>query len=281
MSDLKERLLALRRQGGIAVTRTIVNTDVRVQLRKLLGTRDIGCTPLPAPAGIEIAPGVRLVEERRFDGDAAPIFAPDSDAIAPIERERLVCFDTETTGLAGGVGTKAFMIGTTCWRDGVFVMRQYYLTALVGEPAMLRQFADDLPADPVFVSYNGKSYDVPLLKGRFRLNRQAHPFENRQHIDLLHPVRRRYRGYWENCRLQTIEREVLKIVREDDLPGSEAPAAWLLFLRGQSNRALARVIKHNREDLLSLTRLLIYLASTPSVYAANKTVGASSRLTAP
>lgn len=266
MSDLKERLLALRRQsGGSAAMRSVAVDDVRVRLRALLGTRSRSRMPLHAPAGTEIAPGLRLVEQRLVDNDVTPIVAPDSDTVAPIARERLVCFDTETTGLAGGVGTKAFMIGTTRWRDGAFVVRQYYLTALGGEPAMLRHFAEDLPADPVFVSYNGKSYDVPLLKGRFRINRQSHPFEDRQHIDLLHPVRRRYRGYWENCRLLTIEREVLKIVREDDLPGSEAPAAWLAFLRGQSSRALGRVIEHNRQDLLSLTRLLIHIASTSSI----------------
>jgi uncharacterized protein YprB with RNaseH-like and TPR domain len=266
MSDLKKRLLALRRQSGQgAATRAITGDDLRARLRTLLGTRGRSHMPLQAPAGIEIAPGLRLVEQQQIDCDATPIFMPDNDTVAPIERERLVCFDTETTGLAGGVGTKAFMIGTTRWRDGAFIVRQYYLTALAGEPAMLRHFADDLPADPVFVNYNGKSYDVPLLKGRFRLNRQVHPFEHRQHIDLLHPVRRRYRGFWENCRLQTIEREVLKIVREDDLAGSEAPAAWLAFLRGQSSRALARVIEHNRQDLLSLKRLLIHVASIQSM----------------
>jgi len=100
-----------------------------------------------------------------------------------------------------------------------------------------------------------------LLRDRLDLVRRD-PFDERQHIDLLHPVRRRYRGFWENCRLQTIEREVLKVVREDDLPGSEAPAAWLAFLRGQSNRALARVIDHNRQDLLSLARLLVHVALT-------------------
>jgi uncharacterized protein YprB with RNaseH-like and TPR domain len=73
---------------------------------------------------------------------------------------------------------------------------------------------------------------------------------------LLHPVRRAYRGVWENCRLQTVERRLLGIVREDDLPGSEAPGAWLAFLRGQSSENLARVAAHNRQDLVSLATLL-------------------------
>jgi len=262
MSELKERLLALRGQSGaVTATRGITGNEIGSRLRGLLRTRSRSSIPLQAPAGIEVAPSVWLVEEILCDDDDTPILAPDSEGLT-IARERLICFDTETTGLAGGVGTKAFMIGMAYWRNRALNMRQYYLTALGGEPAMLRHFTESLPEDPVFVSYNGKSYDVPLLKGRFRINRQAHPFDERQHIDLLHPVRRRYRGFWENCRLQTIEREVLKVVREDDLPGSEAPAAWLAFLRGQSNRALARVIDHNRQDLLSLARLLVHVALT-------------------
>jgi hypothetical protein len=105
-------------------------------------------------------------------------------------------------------------------------------------------------------------YDAPLLKGRFRMHQHAHPFDELRHVDLLHPVRRAYRGHWENCRLQTIERELLGIVREDDLPGSEAPAAWLSFLRGGSSRNLARVAEHNRQDLITLASLLERLSDS-------------------
>jgi uncharacterized protein len=80
------------------------------------------------------------------------------------------------------------------------------------------------------------------------------------HVDLLYPTRRRYRGVFENCRLATIEREVLRIMREDDLPGSEAPAAWLSFLRGSSAHNLRRVQAHNRQDVVSLSRLFRHLS---------------------
>lgn len=94
------------------------------------------------------------------------------------------------------------------------------------------------------------------------MHQHAHPFDELRHVDLLHPVRRAYRGHWENCRLQTIERELLGIVREDDLPGSEAPAAWLSFLRGGSSRNLARVAEHNRQDLITLASLLERLSDS-------------------
>ena len=78
---------------------------------------------------------------------------------------------------------------------------------------------------------------------------------------LLHPVRRFYRGVWENCRLATVERELLGVMREDDLPGSEAPAAWLHYLRGGSAEKLRRVAHHNAQDLSSLAGLLLHLES--------------------
>ena len=86
-----------------------------------------------------------------------------------------------------------------------------------------REFARWLADDTVLLSYNGKSYDRPLLSTRYTLARQPDPVLGRAHIDLLHPARRRWRGVWENCRLATIEHRVLGVVREDDLPGAEAP----------------------------------------------------------
>lgn len=261
MSEVSERLRTLQRQIGRAEAPKNLGAIVSSDLRRLLERRS-RATPrrLAAPGGIEIADGLRLVEWRSPSEASRIVGLPWGDAIEA-ERERIVCFDTETTGLAGGVGTRAFMIGSAQWRGSEFIVRQLYLTALCGEAEMLRSFSAGLPADAIFVSYNGRSYDAPLLKGRYRLHRQMHPFDQRGHVDLLHPVRRAYRGVWENCRLQTIERQLLGIVREDDLPGHEAPAAWLAFLRGQSSTNLARVLDHNRQDVLTLAILLDRLAA--------------------
>ena len=255
MSALAERLRALQRQSG-RTSPAVAPGSVRADLRRLLARRERTMRqPLAAPAGIEIDHGLYLVESCWPAAAGAFITLPWNDSLR-VARERLVCFDTETTGLAGGVGTKAFMIGVAQWRDRELHVRQYYLTALAGEAAMLRLFTRLLPPDAIFVSYNGRSYDAPLLKGRYRMHRQPHPFDQRGHVDLLYPVRRAYRGVWENCRLQTIERHLLGIVRHDDLPGSEAPSAWLSYLRGESSVNLARVVEHNRQDLRTLAALL-------------------------
>jgi uncharacterized protein len=100
-----------------------------------------------------------------------------------------------------------------------------------------------------------------LLATRYSLARRGNPLAGLAHVDLLYPSRRHWRGIYENCRLATIERQVLRIVREDDLPGSEAPAAWLSFLRGSGAHTLRRVLAHNRQDVVSLSRLFRHLSA--------------------
>ena len=251
-------------------------------LRRLLRVRAPASAPthahahahasMPAPArasapapldrtlpGDEIAPGLHLIEHR-LPWPVAPVLPLGFDTrIAHAHSADIVCFDTETTGLAGGTGTRAFMIGIAQWRDDALHIRQWFITRLQAERALLAAFAEVLNESSVLVSYNGRSYDAPLLRTRFRLARMHEPLTDCAHVDLLHPTRRRYRGRWENCRLATIERRVLGVVREDDLPGSEAPAAWLRYLRGGCARDLARVAEHNRQDLASLAGLLLHL----------------------
>ena len=253
------------------------------QLRRLLGVRERGPLPRqPARAaadrslpGEEIAPGLRLIQDHlpcELPTQAWSLaFAkrPD-DAIDP---RRLLFFDTETTGLAGGTGTRAFMIGAADWHHDPALgpglrVRQLLIASLAAEPAMLHTFAGWLRPDTVLSSYNGRCYDAPLLKTRYRLARIADPLLALDHVDLLFPTRRRYRGTWENCRLATVERELLRIVREDDLPGSQAPAAWLQFLRGGGAGLLRRVAAHNHQDVVTLARLMQRLVEVEAETAA-------------
>lgn len=291
MSSLAERLALLRKQAGVdapatstgAVIGTVstITTATRstapsdpvansavsnaTRLRRLLAWRPT-VPSLPRAAGDavalhghELVAGLRYVEQRIVADSLHALRAPrwpEPDAIA---RERFLCFDSETTGLSGGSGTRAFMLGAADWHDGALRVRQLYLTSLAAEAAMLDAFAGWIDASTVLVSYNGRSYDAPLLATRYRLARRANPLADRPHVDLLHPVRRVYRGVWENCRLATIERQVLRIVREDDLPGAQAPAAWLSYLRHGTARNLMRVLEHNRQDVVTLARLLEHM----------------------
>ncbi|HEX7989295.1 MAG TPA: ribonuclease H-like domain-containing protein [Stenotrophomonas sp.] len=245
------------------------------ELRRLLATRNRAIAPaqpvergpvdrdLP---GTEIAPGLHLIEA--FIPQAIPsvplslaFSKRPEESVAP---QDLLFFDTETTGLAGGTGTRAFMIGAADWHhdaargEGLRV-RQLLMSTMGAENAMLELFASWLSPTTVLSSYNGRCYDAPLLKTRYRLARRGDPISALDHVDLLFPTRRRYRGTWENCRLATIERQLLLIAREDDLPGSEAPAAWLSYLRGGSARNLRRVGEHNHQDVVTLALLFLRL----------------------
>lgn len=275
MSTL-ERLRLLQRQAGTTTPQSVARARDAVSrdaLRRLLGVRG---RPTAAPRasldrtlpGEEIAPDLRLIVHRHaFAPPGLPVplaFARRDDAVAP---SRFLFFDTETTGLAGGTGTRAFQIGAADWHhDPVhgpgLRVRQLLMTALAAERAMLDAFAGWLREDTVLCSYNGRCYDAPLLKTRYRLARMADPLGALDHVDLLFPTRRFHKGRWTDCRLATVERELLGIVREHDLPGSQAPAAWLAYLRGGASTDLRRVCAHNHQDVVTLARLLLSLASS-------------------
>lgn len=251
-----ERLRTLRHQTGDE-TRVVPHSAVPDELRRLLGIRARASAPPPRVVdrhlpGEEIAPGLRYVERLHETNDMPLEIDASFARLGRFRSADLLFFDTETTGLAGGTGTRAFMIGALDLQGSQLRLRQLLTTTMSAEAAMLREFSSWLHSGTALVSYNGKSYDRPLLSTRYRLARLPDPLSDRVHIDLLHPVRRRWRGQWENCRLGTAERQLLGVVREDDLPGSEAPRAWTGYLRGGSAANLRRVVAHNAQDLMSL-----------------------------
>lgn len=250
---------ASARQPAPSVTASVDSSA----LRALLRIRHRQIRPLRSEdrelPGVELVPGLRLTEVRQPAPDIPALLEGSFARREALPTARALFFDTETTGLAGGVGTRAFMIGASDWVDGQLRVRQLTITTTGAEPAMLEAFRSWLEPDTLLVSYNGRSYDAPLLAGRFRLARMGAPLEGIDHVDLLYPTRRRYKGRWENCRLATIERNALGIVREDDLPGSEAPAAWLSYLRGGSAATLRGVLRHNHQDVVTLPALLLHL----------------------
>ena len=170
-------------------------------------------------------------------------------------RDDLLFIDTETTGLAGGTGTIAFLFGLARVRGDAIEVRQYFLTRFGGEAAMLAHALEWLSPDSHLVSFNGKSFDVPLLATRYRLSRIAHPLDALPHIDLLHRTRAAFGRHWPDCRLQTAERELLRLFRDDDVPGHMIPQIWTDLLQFGETRDLRGVVEHNLTDILSLVAL--------------------------
>jgi uncharacterized protein YprB with RNaseH-like and TPR domain len=177
-------------------------------------------------------------------------------------QQRLLFIDVETTGLAGGAGTYAFLVGCG-WFDGpTFRVRQFFLSTYAAETAVLeglRALACDAAG---VVSFNGKSFDLPLIETRFLFHRMQTPFAGVPHIDMLHPARRLWRAQEDeattamaSCRLSVLELALCGVEREGDVSGFEIPGRYFAYVRSGDARPLSAVLEHNRLDLISLALL--------------------------
>jgi uncharacterized protein YprB with RNaseH-like and TPR domain len=201
----------------------------------------------------------------------APMFTGGNGG-APA-RPPFVFFDLETTGLSGGAGTLAFLVGCGWFEaDGAFVTRQFLLARHADERPLLDTVAGELSRAGALVSFNGKSFDAPLLESRFQYHRLPWISGATPHIDVLHPARRFWRAHdrragslapqSEGCSLQALERQLLGVRRVGDVPGFEIPARYFQFVRSGDARPLAAVLEHNRLDLLTLAALTARLLQT-------------------
>jgi uncharacterized protein YprB with RNaseH-like and TPR domain len=242
--------------------------------------------PLPAlPARVELPPGgelrtphgvlwrrelryplagrhgdVALQLLRALDGSKLAALARDG-TFAALRAEQCLFLDTETTGLAGGAGTVVFAYGLGFVRGDELVVEQLFLRDFGEELAMLHHVAARLREFPVQVTFVGKSFDRHRIAARCALHKVRTTVLTGPHLDLYHLVRRLYGAAWPDTRLRTVEQRLLGVVRTDDLPGSEAPAAFLDWIRDGTG-AVDRVLEHNRLDVLGLAALLGALAGS-------------------
>jgi uncharacterized protein YprB with RNaseH-like and TPR domain len=186
---------------------------------------------------------------------------------AGTELERTIFIDLETTGLSGGAGTLAFLVGCGYFDLGAFQVRQFLLTSHAGERALLAAVADFFDSADTIVTYNGKTFDVPVMETRWMFHRMEMPLDGVPHFDMLHPARR----LWKNrpkgerlrspyggrdedagCRLSTLERTLFDVQRVGDVPGFEIPGRFFTFVRSGNPNPLEPILEHNRIDLVSL-----------------------------
>lgn len=265
---LRDRLTQLRRQAGAAPVEAVATAAPS------LAQRIARAQPRPArvqrldDAGLAErlgghlrAPGVIELRHRFALGHrhgAQPLTGlQDAECGLPGAPEGAdwLFLDTETSGLSGGTGTLAFLLGLARVDGDAFEVRQWLLTAFAGEPVMLAA-ARAWGGDATLVTYNGKCFDVPLLTTRLRLHGEADAYAGRPHLDLLFPTRRAFAARWGDCRLVTAERRLVGFSRPDDIPGAEVPWAWFDWLHRGDWARLAEVVRHNLWDLLSLAALL-------------------------
>src|SRR5690606_12859392 len=232
--------------------------------------------------------GVVLTIDRRYEADRwhgaeqignceiedlEPLRALDARFAASERREptvesRPLFFDLETTGLNGGAGTVAFLVGCAWFDCGALQVRQFLLTSLAAERALLEALVHQFDAAPFVASYNGRTFDAPLMDVRWAFHRMASPLEKKPHFDMLPPARRLWKHRGEQpggaparfnersgCSLMAFERQLLGFRRTEDVPGFEIPSRYFHFVRTGDASALDRVLEHNRLDLVSLAVL--------------------------
>lgn len=259
--DLVDQLKGLKARGGLR--------------RRRLGEPERSPAQAQAPdprllaallEGAEIVDdgGARLVmrrTEQRVPWDPGAVCALVGQALrVTVKPADLVVMDIETTGLAGGTGTIAFLIGFAHWEGQALAVEQALMPDYPDEPALLAWVKRRLAEFKVLVTYNGKTFDLPLLRTRLRLQgeRSERPMA---HLDLL-PIARRLFGHrLRSCGLAAIEREILLRGRRGDLPGAAIPRAYFRYLDGHEIETMVAVFRHHATDLAATARLLAQVAA--------------------
>jgi uncharacterized protein YprB with RNaseH-like and TPR domain len=263
----------------------------RPPVRELTYEPDYGLDAAPARPDLEAALGAAwadtpfgrcLVVERRYEGyhgdvrlsdavvlddedlrELAGAWSRPDDAGASCDAGRVIFFDLETTGLSGGAGMCAFLVGCGFFDGETFVTRQFFLPTLAAERALLAAVADWLGSAGSIVTFNGKTFDLPVMETRWLFHRMDPPPGPRVHLDMLHPARCLWKGRsvhdWSyadpdpsRCSLGALERVLLGVRRAGDVPGFEIPSRYFHYVRSGDVAPLEPVLEHNRLDLLSL-----------------------------
>jgi uncharacterized protein YprB with RNaseH-like and TPR domain len=196
--------------------------------------------------------------------DITDALVQDPDTVAGIGRDpglstldlqASAFLDVETTGLAGGAGTYAFLVGIGWFEGQEFRLRQVFMRDYSEEPALVSVLEETLAPLSGIISFNGKAFDVPLLESRFIMSRRRFPLSAAPHLDLLHAARRLWRLRLESCRLSNLETEILGLARHGDVPSHLVPQLYFEYLKYGRSEPLEGVFYHNVQDILSLAAL--------------------------
>ncbi|MCA9732815.1 MAG: ribonuclease H-like domain-containing protein [Deferribacteres bacterium] len=202
-----------------------------------------------------------LHETRKIKGQSAAILSKKK-VDHGFSFESALFIDTETTGLSGSSGTYAFLVGIGYFKENNFCVEQLFMPGLGHESALLSYLEGLISNSTGIVTFNGKSYDIPLLTARFIQNRMRPTIDLLQHFDVLHAARRIWKNDFGNCSLINLEQNLLQIHREGDIPGEEIPAIYRDYLRSFETDQLSKVIYHNKMDIITMATLIGVLNAT-------------------
>ena len=183
--------------------------------------------------------------------------------ISSLPISKFAFLDTETSGLSGGTGTYAFLVGVARFIEDKFVLQQFFMRDPAEEPALLEGLANFLAPCEALVTFNGKAFDAPLLTTRYRMHQIPSPYKGYSHLDLLPLARRLWRDRLESRALKYLEEHVLGLTRSaEEVPGYEIPWLYFDYLRSGDARPLAGVFYHNAMDVVAMAALLTHMNET-------------------
>ena len=274
MSDIQAKLDKLMHMQGImsgAQLKTKVNTRNTLRIKgafevhqllegEIIGDTDDGFFLLRQDFPIDTPHGTTTLGTALEANGKHISFSANDESLSEFDTRKAIFIDTETTGLMGGTGTVTFLVGVGYFIDDVFRLDQCFMRDYDDEEPMLHYLDSLFQKAETLVSYNGKSFDLPLLRTRFITNRIPFRLEGMLHYDLVHASRRFWRQRLRNCSLGNIEREIMGIRRQGDVPGAEIPQIWLNYLHTRDASRLKAVFYHHQMDILSLAALTGVLA---------------------
>jgi uncharacterized protein YprB with RNaseH-like and TPR domain len=267
VKNLTERLRAIVRENRreltvepeLPVSGSLVLEDVMARSAAVLGGVPLddgggACLVVDRVYADDHHHGKRRVESYRLES-SAPLNLFDAAAgSTPGWADRTVYFDIETTGLSGGAGTVAFLVGCGWFETGAFRVRQWLMLGPAGERPLLDALGRAMDDASLLVTFNGRTFDVPFMETRWAFHRQSAPTDDVPHFDMLPAARRLWsrREDDTSCSLTALERSVLGFHRVGDVPGFEIPVRYFQFLRTGDASVIDGVLEHNRLDLISL-----------------------------
>ena len=223
---------------------------------------------VPTPRGDVFVAGQSFAQDYRYGNSTLLSSFPlslisqwaDNSQISNLPISKFAFLDTETSGLSGGTGTYAFLVGVARFIDDKFVLQQFFMRDPAEEPALLEGLANFLAPCKALVTFNGKAFDAPLLSTRYRLHQIPIPYKDYPHLDLLPLARRLWRDRLESRALKYLEEHVLGLTRSsEEVPGYEIPWLYFDYLRTGDARPLAGVFYHNAMDVVAMAALLAHM----------------------
>jgi uncharacterized protein YprB with RNaseH-like and TPR domain len=270
MADIKDKLEQLKKERKArsrSKSQLVKDTWEQIEKKANLSVKDklehlISLTREEKPQKLKAPPFEPLKREPlQFIENPYPLDVKYGKVTlsSGLEIKGSILIDLETTGLSGGSGVVAFLVGLGFYRDDKFYVAQFFLGELAEEEKMIQelgQFFSQMNFQSI-VTFNGKGFDMPLLETRFILHKQPFILSELPHLDFLFPARSLWRHKHENCRLYHLAREVVEADRSEDIPSAEIPWRYFEYLNTGNFELIEPILYHNQEDILSLLGVII------------------------